>query len=292
MPRRHPLNDQEAGICRRLREFRETQRISRADFAKLIGVDSSVVASCELGRTKLSYGLFLRVYERFPKLDAKWLATGKGVMVVLAPKPAMPRPEELVGGERALFSDAFQTRIHYALLAASAKVWISGEPVPAHVDVEPGASGRSALLSLMDNWLEEHLHQIPDLEIPRFAQGFFEFADGFMRNLGDAAILPLENQAVLDLAGASFEDRCVPTIPENIDALMLRVREAASRRGIKSWLASELGVSRQAVDQWLTERPEKRRYPSADVAIRLVNLLNSKRFPGEVSPAKGRGGER
>ncbi|MEI9895247.1 MAG: helix-turn-helix transcriptional regulator [Chthoniobacter sp.] len=62
-------------IGERVRVLRERLGFSRADFARQIGIDSSVIADIELGRTPLRFHVAVRLSARF-WVNPRWLATG------------------------------------------------------------------------------------------------------------------------------------------------------------------------------------------------------------------------
>jgi len=55
MPRKNPLPEFEATICRRLLEFREASGLSRVDFAQRAGIDSTTLSNLEHLRSPLGY---------------------------------------------------------------------------------------------------------------------------------------------------------------------------------------------------------------------------------------------
>ena len=73
MPRKNPMPEREREICARLRVFRESTKLTRATFAKEIGMDPIRYASYELGRAPVRFELAKTIKERFG-LNLAWLA--------------------------------------------------------------------------------------------------------------------------------------------------------------------------------------------------------------------------
>lgn len=80
MPRKNPLPSEELQIGERVRLFRERRALSRAAFARELGVDSSLVTNIELGRSPVRYDFSERLYKRFV-VNRRWLATGEPPVV-------------------------------------------------------------------------------------------------------------------------------------------------------------------------------------------------------------------
>ena len=105
------LVQREAGICRRLREFRESKRISRTAFAVALGIGGERLASYESGRVPLRYEIFRLLTQHF-FLNPSWLATGNGVASLQKPfddSDILPFIKP-----RSLFSAAYDGQIAYA----------------------------------------------------------------------------------------------------------------------------------------------------------------------------------
>jgi DNA-binding phage protein len=72
-------------------------------------------------------------------------------------------------------------------------------------------------------------------------------------------------QSVLDISAALPHITGVQNKIRNLKDLNARLKKVTAPRGAKAALAREFGVTRQAVDQWLSGESN----PSADIAIRL-----------------------
>lgn len=80
---------------------------------------------------------------------------------------------------------------------------------------------------------------------------------------------PSQKQAGLDMRNRLDDDALVKAKVESLPELLDEVRKKVSKRGQKSALAVKLGVSRQAVDQWLSGDSK----PSAELTFELLNWV-------------------
>jgi transcriptional regulator with XRE-family HTH domain len=104
VPRKEPLPEREAEVCKRVRDFRLALKLSQITFAKELGEDSSALASIEHMRAPLRWPLGERIVRRF-LLNPEWLARGEGPLSapVFIPK--------LSNASRLLFTEVFDKHI-------------------------------------------------------------------------------------------------------------------------------------------------------------------------------------
>ena len=106
MPRKNPLPKRELEICRRLRAFRLSTKLSQTAFASQIGVDSTRLASYEHGRAPLPFEVYKAVNQKY-SLNPMWLATGDGPPSAHWGIPYGLGPQETEISARAKFSEAY-----------------------------------------------------------------------------------------------------------------------------------------------------------------------------------------
>lgn len=64
----------------RLQRIIESERITPARFAEILGVQRSAISHILTGRNKPSFDLISKIIIKFPSINAEWLITGKGEM--------------------------------------------------------------------------------------------------------------------------------------------------------------------------------------------------------------------
>src|SRR5689334_10600907 len=89
MPRKNPFPERELLICRRVREFRQHEKLSQIAFATTAGIDSSALGSIEHARAPLRYEMAWRLVNAH-MINPTWLATGDGYP---ASREGLPVPE-------------------------------------------------------------------------------------------------------------------------------------------------------------------------------------------------------
>ncbi len=109
MPRTNPLPAREAAICRRVREFRLSTRLSRIAFAKELEVDSSLLVRIEHGLSPVRHDVARRLMFVF-NLNPAWLIEGKGEPTVIEP---VKTPEDFAPDQ--LFSHLYDHSLKGAM---------------------------------------------------------------------------------------------------------------------------------------------------------------------------------
>ena len=91
-----------------------------------------------------------------------------------------------------------------------------------------------------------------------------------MENTCYAIILKNKNEALLDMRKLSQDDPDVKVI-RSLPELLSQLRKLTKDRGAKIALANEMRVSRQAVDQWLSEATK----PTAEMTFDLISWVEN-----------------
>jgi transcriptional regulator with XRE-family HTH domain len=283
-------------ICANVKEFREASGLTRIAFARLLGSDSTTLANIERGRSRVTYPFARRLLMQFPELSPRWLAERRGWMLSPSPRIQLPESHAFRGGGAVLFSFVYDSQLKQDLTAVMSGVILSStvrkdEPPIPEVCFGDDADGRSQALGHLFDITLRSMARIRPGESGRFIARFREALNRVLEQfelmgpdsdslatqlrarlrqlIADGASVP-NSQAMLDNQDAMPDCCGVPQIPANLEDLMARVRAAVSDRGAKSGLAKHLGVSRQAVDQWLAGSTS----PSAQTTLRLVAWLS------------------
>ncbi len=64
----------------RLQKLIDSEQLTPAKFAEILGVQRSAISHIITGRNKPSYDLINKILSKFPSLNSEWLITGKGDM--------------------------------------------------------------------------------------------------------------------------------------------------------------------------------------------------------------------
>src|SRR5947208_467144 len=107
MPRKLPIPEAERAICERLQKFRSLTGLSQSEFAQAVGLDPSLYASYEYGRSRLNYAAAVAILNAFRLLNPTWLAEGKGILFELH-FVSYPSADQIKVGPRALYSDVYE----------------------------------------------------------------------------------------------------------------------------------------------------------------------------------------
>lgn len=243
--------------------------------ARLVGADSSVLAACELGRSKVSYSMAREVLNRFPDLCVRWLATGDGVMLDPCGGCALPALNSSPATTRSPLSLAWDLEVRHAWLASRSAIRMQGQPDPLFFRFSKTDDGRSQAASKIGQWLGDLMRQLPADAWEGFVR---DVHHDMVRRFASLSVAPSDGdsasqrQALLDNPGPTELAGVVRGAPQSLDELLERLRPLLAVRGRKASLAAALGVSRQAVEQWVA-KGERQRRPSADVAIRLLKWV-------------------
>jgi transcriptional regulator with XRE-family HTH domain len=245
MARMNPLPDRERVICARLRSFRELHLgMSRVAVARRLGIDSSRLASYELGRVPLRFEVFLAVHRQY-FLNPVWLATG----------------EE---------QQAFDAPIDWGIIASFAipRRWLFTETYDRAL--ERYCKDRNRLADVLAGRIVESVSRLIDLAKEHRNVGVTsEIAFRLRERLKDLDAF-LESFSRLQLTEKSklrkLSEVHVPTLKELLD----QIRGIVKPSGMKAALASYLGVPQSRVSEWLGGKHE----PSGEVALKLLKWVS------------------
>ena len=283
MPRRNPLPPREVAICRRLREFRQQTRLSQVVFAEQLEIDSARLASYEHARVAVRFGLADRVGRVFD-LNQLWLAEGGG-----KPRPYFHiKPESSLGiTPEMLFSEAYDRFLRPAIVEANHRglftvmLVMSNDP-----PVLRNAADAARCFDMVVENAREIYGECPLRLRGEFLQRLERTIVGFSVDHDEAFEREARKSVLKPLAGGQnlIPKKCkvsvdIPTPAATLAIVSQRIRSwkdlqevlklRVSAPGEKAKLARALGVSRQAVNNWLKGTAA----PSAELTLRLLHWV-------------------
>ena len=273
-PKESSLAGRERAICARVKQFRRQIKWPQPAFAKELGISRDQLANVEYGRAPLRMALGTAICRVF-EVNGEWLATGQGV--ASGSSPMLWTLQHDPDWYSRLFSDAYDRSPELFLPTSYAPRYPLTEPTP-------GFDPQAFLIKEILRWFQLNQFKNP-LAAENFAREISDYAGLYLEQMrkSSSVIRPLprsqagmagaktglaKTQATLDKSG---EPKAIGSLPE----LLLAIRDRAGGRGQKAALARRLGVSRQAVEQWLSGAAK----PSAELTFKLLNwagTLNSK----------------
>jgi transcriptional regulator with XRE-family HTH domain len=291
------MNQTERDICARLKLFRESVGIGQHEFSHLVGLTRNQLSGVEYSHYPLRYQTAWKIREELG-LSLNWLASGRGLPNDFDLDP-WPIPSS-VQKKAALLSE-IADGLRFQDLNSPAhkereKMWFENQK-----GKRQKPPNRSVLLSVLKDNLVEWMARVPDERTEDFATEIIncgqnyadrfckdsslkisvraraliwgEMRDDIRKRLPKVESLANKKQDVLDNESGKREDAFVKAKIKSLPELLKAVSNRVSERGKKTALARELGVSRQAVDQWLSGDAK----PSAELTFKLLNWVEQMR---------------
>jgi transcriptional regulator with XRE-family HTH domain len=323
VPRRNDLPEADRRVAGRLREYRESIRLSRIAFAVECGVDSEILSRIENCRAPLRAAVFFKVIRRFP-VNPKWLATGDGVRSFAFD---LGQIEGLQIAPETTFLDLYNST-----LAPILEPQIASDPRHAYArgkltEKIPGTpEGRLLAIQLLTEEIQWWVALIPDdhlgaivSELRRAAMQTLDKHPELaspeamrlaMRRLSelerlqderrmsgnalqwggqrlDYKLEPLKSLVDLKLTSQAIRLRNEPVPANLLKGLLKRLREATAERGMKVKLAGWMKVHPQSITDWITGRKE----PSGETTLRLLQWVEQEerkqKSPGSAVTPSG-----
>lgn len=280
MARNNPLPKSELEILARLKSCRRGRELPRRLFAKAADLDSSIIVRLELARMPLRFGA-ARALCAAHLINPQWLATGEGDPVVARRDQSL---NKIQADEHALFSEVFKTFIMPSLHNSPSKNPADILPRGILVDFWSHVISQAFDIVAREDFyeldcqirtaLQNVMGYAPDEpEIEEFRRYFATIAKENKHLYKRFTTRPHgSRKATLDNRPAPRDSAAVPEIT-SLTELIEQLRKLTAARGQKKALADKLGVTRQAVDQWLSENAK----PSAEVLFALLNWVRSRR---------------
>lgn len=250
MPRKNPMPERERQICERLHRFRKSTQLTRAAFAREIGVEPLRLASYELARAPVRFDLAWRIKERF-QLSLVWLfkeagnMTGNyGILAACVPTPEM------------LFSKAYELYVSQALIDSKA---VQQSQAIHEVRLATVSKGDRLARAELEALFERHKDQIPERSWPVFFQALDDWSKRIEK------LLQKEH-----LTDAAMSDR-TGDVKVQLPGLLERLRKATTTPGKKTELAEALNPKAPlaSVSRWLAGERE----PGGEVTLQLLHWV-------------------
>jgi transcriptional regulator with XRE-family HTH domain len=270
------ISEREKIIGTRLRAFRETLQIPRARFAASIGLGSERIAAYESGRARLPYAVFRAMSKRY-LISPKWLAENEG----------SPQVHELFDDSdfielitrTAIFSEVYDKHLAGRLKIESDKIrdigneWISfakkffqwRRKILPFLNRDQRAKVDKIDSEIFDDF---HLFESEFLKRERFNQKV-QSPEAHKRIVSNECKEYIDNATDATIVGDVRVK--TPTWQE----LKQEIIQLTSGHGKKSALANELGVSRQVLGNWLSQKGQGA--PNAELTLRLLAWVTSEK---------------
>jgi transcriptional regulator with XRE-family HTH domain len=286
---------EEREVCKRLLTFRRSRGLSRAAFARFVGMDPQLLASYELGRSQVNYPAAFRILSRFPELNPAWLAGEEDLMEVDAPI-TYPSPDDLEFGPRTAFTWVYDGELRKRVNAQRSP-WVNRASPEPYFLLTADPAGRLRAEQMLRLLLRRWLAYLPDSRLNDFldalkragaalleanlkSEGLTEEGrrSEAMQRIAQVRKLQLEHEAAIIKGGTGKDILDYKSGSVNVPGMRLDVPSWAqlkktiarltAERGAKAALAEELGVSRQVLNNWLSTDDQGR--PDAELTLRLL----------------------
>jgi transcriptional regulator with XRE-family HTH domain len=284
VPRKNPVPDREIQICERLRQARHDSNLSQVTFARMIGIDSSRLASYEHGRVPVRFDLALKV-ATLTGVSLRWLAEGVEPVkfrFVVSENLLMEIPKNY------LFSVAWDHLLKPSFdgeikkFESRAKIKISSLDA-RHSDMNIGGmgvghiSGEEILRFLMEDLIGV-LESIP----PHLVDAFYAEITNAWRHFMNVNTIEIhawesrkknfpENKlTVVSFKGNNAGVHTKSPIPKTVEELIERVNRIAESPGLKADLANFCKVTPARVWEWLNGK----KAPGGKYTLKLIHWAN------------------
>lgn len=275
MPRESgKVTDRERAICNRVRLIRKSLKLSQKGFSNALGVSRDLVAGVEYARSPLRFGLALRL-SALAGFSLKWIVEGVPPEKFRAPVgkgllETIPNSYLLSEAWDIWIKPAFESAFKRAALNGKGekpgqRMVVIGEeneidPVPSDDLFEYLIEDLEGNFKAMPPYLHSDLYS----QILKAARDF--------RNANSFEIIAFEslqkNSAQKNLQLNSLKSNN-PDVKSQIQKLIERVKQKASKPGAKAELAKELDVAPARVSEWLSGKKE----PGGEYTLRLLQWV-------------------
>jgi transcriptional regulator with XRE-family HTH domain len=284
------MSPRQREIGARLKAFREGIKYSQASFAEILGLTRDQLASVEYGRTPLKYSVAWQIRFAFG-LSLDWLWGGEMSPDDLTEDRHLPHPDSSRAGKNALLTDVFND-VHQ--LSGVEPRTVKGRKVRIEA---PELAHRWLVVLALRHQIDSWIASIPDGHTNDFAEKLAQFADDHLKSLpADPPELiqarfdgllwekmradlarkvpempflknkpPNDDACVKKVKTLTYKDSPEPAWPRLLD----RLNRATQAHGSKVELAAWLGVHRQMVTDWLSDKQR----PGGEIALQLLQWV-------------------
>lgn len=231
----------------RLKWLRQFKGLTIRQFAARVGCDPGYISKLENGKASNPSDRFIVTLTTFFTANEAWLRSGDG-------EPILSQTQSESTG--IALPDWTEQRIQRILAV------LDDLPEALATDAVLGRVLRDLTIEQLRELLVE-VSKLPNM--PATARAFWFEALGRLQ--GPKIYPPPVSQVTLDTS-AHLSDSASMQSLKSVPDLVAKLNKLSKHLGSKAALARKLGVSRQAVDQWLNGTTT----PSTDIAIQVMNL--------------------
>jgi len=275
VPRQTPISERELAICERLRQARQATNLSQVAFARLLGVDSSRLASYEHGRVPIRLELALKA-ATLAEVSLRWLAEGA------EPRKLGIFPDKKLTDRagNGLFSEAydawlkpfFDAELKNLKTLTGGKLEVGG--LSQLDDLGQGTTvgilGPDEVLKLSSFLIKNLVASIPPQLCAEIYGDIATTIKQFHRRHREEIERFPKHQ--LPKFGPENKSENRKLVSTDLASLLKRVRVLVARKGMKSRLAADLGVPQSRVSEWLSGKYE----PSGEITLRLLQWVEGR----------------
>jgi transcriptional regulator with XRE-family HTH domain len=238
-----PLPDNEKEICWRLAAIRRWRGLNQAELAQRVGITRNQLANIEAKRVTLKFGVAMDICKAI-EVSPQWLYDGSGPQKL---NVEFKDPVTGMGLEIHALSETFS-----GIWAAFGKIFLDLTGWRERVIAGQGHEGQSA------EKLSASYSGPPRVAIGDWHKG--SASDAKANN---------KSKRGLDIEMRLPDKETVKPKIRTLSELLKILRALTKKRGAKADLARCCNVTRQAVNQWLSENSK----PSADAMLLLLNWV-------------------
>lgn len=238
-----PLPENEKEICWRLASIRRLRGLSQAELAQRVGITRNQIANIEAKRVSLKFGIAMDICKTID-VSPQWLFDGSG------PQKRRVESKDPVSGESLEIHARSET--FSGIWAAFGEHFLHITAWPERLVAGQGNEGQSA-----DKLSESYRGPVMQ-----------PIEDWHKSNTTGTKANNKSKQA-LDIARRLMDKEPVSSKIRSLPELLKKLRLLTKVRGLKADLARTCNVSRQAVNQWLTENSK----PSAETTFMLLKWV-------------------
>ena len=300
MPRKNPIGEQEAEICRRLGKFRKWTGFSQAEFSCLADLNHRAYVNYEYGRSQLNYAAARSVFEAHPWLNPTWLAEGKGAMLD-GRDFDYPDAKALGIGPRVSFRQVYFAELRARLLHSPVMHLL--RPVKglqvftAATDLQGRLLSKERFGSFLSGWLAA----LPDSRVNDFLNALFRRAaqvvaryprdkdrKAIERRRGE--IYRIEKSRRFGPSGQKHKGYLLtesesaaklPPVKSQLEKLLADLNRLTEEQGKKTELADFLGAPLASVSRWLSGERE----PGGETTLKMLRWVEHQERHTKESPA-------
>jgi transcriptional regulator with XRE-family HTH domain len=271
--RQTPIPQREKEICERLKQARLSMNLTRIAFARMLGIDSSRLASYEHARVPVKFNLALGC-SIVAGVSLAWLATGAEPREAIRIQDGKLR--EIIG-DNELFSQAFdetikplydaESRQPRALARGNLDERMLDEMLSLFGSQTDGNVSGGGLAKILAGYIEDSISTCP----PELYQVLYTSVTGALRKFQHGHMEAIEAFAKLEKSPIEIvpPSHNISDMKAQLPDLLARLNKATDQRGLKTALAKFLGISLPRVSEYLSGSVE----PGGELTLKLLRWV-------------------